>query len=403
MAALALALCFVFNMAGRGLGDAYTVFLLPLSAEFQWTRGQATSVFSTYLLATGLAGPITGWAFDRWGPRVVYPVGVVCIGGSWALAASLAHLWQFQLVIGVLCGIGVSALGMVPASSLVSRWFRANMSTAMAVVYAAFGAGAIAIIPLAQYLIEAQGWRDTYRLLGLIVLATLPLLALVPWKRIGAGHPDYARPASAAGAPSGTPLREAVRSPAFWLLTQVFFFTSLGMYTITVQTVALLVDAGFAPLEAATAYGVTGLLSVAGMTFAGWCADRLGYRPTATATFVGSVIGIVALLALSYRPSQWLLAAFVLPFGICQGARGPLIASLCARIFPGTGFATIYGTIFACASIGMALGSWMSGVLHDITGGYQVGIYFSIGCIFLAAMPFWVSDRLAWRRSPSVL
>src|SRR5882672_11185359 len=42
-AAAVLASCFALNMFGRGLGDTYVVFLLPLEREFGWTRSQLRS------------------------------------------------------------------------------------------------------------------------------------------------------------------------------------------------------------------------------------------------------------------------------------------------------------------------------------------------------------------------
>lgn len=71
-AATVLFLCFAFNMLGRGVADAYIVFLLPLGTEFGWSRSQLSSVFSIYLVVVGLAAPLTGMLFDRFGPRIVY-------------------------------------------------------------------------------------------------------------------------------------------------------------------------------------------------------------------------------------------------------------------------------------------------------------------------------------------
>ncbi len=395
MPALVLALCFVFNMLGRGLGDSYIVFLLPLGNEFGWSRSEVSSVYSIYLVVVGLSAPATGWMFDRFGPRAVYATGFLSLGAGFFLAGGLTQLWQFQLCVGVLGGIGVSALGMVAASSLIRRWFRRNMSTALAVAYAGFGLGEILIVPLTQYLIGAQGWRETYRILGVTLLVLLPFVALLPWRAFAAGNDDY-QAHQRSLAPEGTfsALARALRTPGYWLLVQVFVFTALAMYTVVVQMVAYFVDIGFAPLQAASAFGTSGLLSVMGMIATGWFCDRIGYRATATATFVSTFLGIALLLALSYRPSGELLVAFVLVFGIGQGARGPIIASIAARLFPGAGFSTIYGTIFACMSIGSALGSLMSGALHDLTGGYRASFFFSMGCVLLAVMPFWTSKTL---------
>jgi predicted MFS family arabinose efflux permease len=98
---------------------------------------------------------------------------------------------------------------------------------------------------------------------------------------------------------------------------------------------------------------------------------------------------------LSFFPSRWLVAPFVLLFGISQGARGPIVASIAAQVFRGPAFATIYGTIFACMSVGAALGSWISGALFDWTGGYRASFAFSLVCIAIAASPFWVARPLS--------
>src|SRR5690349_6164404 len=101
-------------MVGRGVADAFMVFVLPLSEEFGWKRAQVSSVYSAFLIVTGLAAPLTGMLIDRWGPRVVYPLGMVLLGTACLAASQLSQLWQFQLVIGLVSGLGVSMLGMVP-------------------------------------------------------------------------------------------------------------------------------------------------------------------------------------------------------------------------------------------------------------------------------------------------
>ncbi len=391
-----LILCFAFNMAGRGVADSYIVFLLPLSNEFGWSRAQVSSVYSIYLIVTGLAGPMTGIAFDRWGPRVVYPVGILSLGVGYFIAGGLSHLWQFYLFVGVMGGIAVSALGMIPASSLIRRWFRGNMTTAIAIAYAGMGSGALVMAPLAQYLIASIGWRETYRWLGGGLLALLPLIVLLPWKRLAAGHPDImtATGSYTAAARPKRPWGTVLRSREYWALVQVFFFTAFAMHGVIVQIVAYLVDVGFRPLEAATAFGMQGLLSVMGMIAAGWLSDRVGYRATATTSFVLTFTGVGLLMLLSFAPSHWALYGFVLIFGLSQGARGPIVSSLASKLFPGPGFATIFGTIFACMSIGSGLGSLASGLLHDMTGGYVASFVVSMTSIVLAGAPFWTTNVL---------
>ncbi|NYT61693.1 MFS transporter [Alcaligenaceae bacterium] len=415
LAGLALLLGFMFNVAGRGIGDTYIVFLLPLGSEFGWNRSELSGVYSVYMLSTGLFAPFVGMLFDRWGPRVVYACGLACLGSAYVLAGSLTQLWQFYLFVGVAGGMGVAALGMVPAASLISRWFRGNTGTALGIAYSGMGFGTLVIVPLAQYLTQSFGWRSTYHILGGSLLVLLPIALILPWRVLRAGRRDTPPPVpdapatvtaapaqrtAALGAASVDSLRAALKMPAFWALAQVFGFTGVAMYTILLQTIAFLVESGFAPLEAAGAFGVAGILSVIGVTTSGALADRIGYRRTITASFICTFLGVVCLLILSGYPSRWVLFCFIALFGIAQGARGPIVSTLCAKLFPGGALGTIYGTIYACMSVGAAVGSLVSGVLHDLTGGYQASFLFAMLSVLIAVIPFWTSADL--RRFGSV-
>ena len=411
MALVVLLICFVFNMLGRGVGDTYVTFLLPLETEFGWSRSELSSVYSIYMVANGLSAPFVGVLFDRWGPRLVYLLGVGSLGLGYFLAGNLTQLWQFHLCIGLAGGIGISAIGMVPSASLISRWFPHSTSTAIGIAYAGFGAGTLLLVPFAQYLNQTVGWRDAYHVLGGTLLVTFPLVMLLPWRviRAGLGARDREgnlpiertqsviptkQSASTAGAPKTSPLRAALRHSGFWGLAQAFFFTSVVVYTVLVQMIAYLVSTGFTPIEAASAFGFAGILSVLGVASAGRLADVLGARRTATLTFICTTLGLASLLALSYFPSHWFLMSFVAFFGIAQGARGPIISGLCSKLFPGKGLATIYGATYACMSVGAAFGAMMSGLLYDWTGGYQASIIFSMLNVVLAVSPFWVYREL---------
>jgi MFS family permease len=373
-------------MFGRGLGDTYAVFLLPLERDLGWTRSELTSVYSIYLLVNGCTAPFVGLLFDRLGPRWVYGTGMASLGAAMLLAGGLTQLWQFYLFIGILVGVGVSLNGMVPASALLARWYRERLSTAIGIAYSAFGVGTVLFVPLVQFLVGEYGWRASYRILGWILIVLAPLVVLaVPWKTFAAGGARH----EAQKAGEGWTLRAALRSPVFWGLIQVFFCTAAGMFSIVVQLVAFFVEAGFSPLAAATAFGIVGLFSATSVMGSGLVAERFGYRQTVTASIAGTVSGMGLLIALTLAPSWFLLALFVAVFGFCMGVRGPIVSSVSARYFAGPRVATIYGVVYASNAVGAALGAFAGGLLHDLTGGYRAGLCMAIVLMLLAAMPFW--------------
>ena len=381
-------------MFGRGLGDTYVVFVLPLERDYGWTRSQLTSVYSIYLLMHGFTSPLVGMIFDRVGPRWVYTTGLACMCGAFFLAAGLSNLWQFYLFVGGMVGIGVSLTGMVPGSALLARWYRERLSTAIGIAFSATGVGTIIFVPLSQELVGDYGWRLAYRVLGTALLILVPVVAfLVPWNRFYAGHPERVQSARVSGGGDWT-LRSAMRTPLYWGLCQVFFFTATAMFTVIVQLVAFFVDVGFSPITAASAFGALGLMSAISVMGSGFTADRFGYRQTITATFVGTATGMAMLLVLTYVPSHLLLVLFVPVFGLCMGVRGPIVSSISTRYFAGPNVATIYGTIYATNAIGAAFGSLMGGLLHDLTGGYRAALAVALVCVLMASTPFWTVPAL---------
>jgi MFS family permease len=384
-----LATCFIFNMFSRGIGDAFTVMVLPLEREFGWSRAQVTGIYSAYLLVSGLAGPVVGALFGRFGPRLVYTAGCAAAGLALLAVGSLERLWQFYLVIGLAMGVGVALIGMVPASALLARWYSRRLSTMIGIAFSAMGLGALVIVPIAQQLVVSYEWRGAYRLLGWCVIAVAVGQSFaVPWSRFAAGDPRIeAQHAANAGAEQWT-LRKAMATPVYWGMVRVFFFTAMGMYTVLVEVVSYLIDLGVAPIAAASAFGAMGMLSVTSVMSSGFLSDRFGTRPTAMASFAGTALGICLFFALSFSLSLPALAASIIVYGLCQGARGPLVSALAAKRFAGRGHATIYGTILATNAIGAAVGSLAAGLLHDVTGGYRASFVFALVSIALAALPF---------------
>jgi MFS family permease len=382
-----LALCFALSVVGRGLGESFTVFLKPISESFGWDRAQVVSLYSLAALAGGLASPLIGRLFDRSGPRAVYSLGLILLGGAFLIAAHAQHLWQFQLSLGLCVGLGIALIGNVPNSILLGRWFGPRLPTAMAILYSATGAGVLILLPASQVLIDHVGWRGAYQIFGgVTVFLVLPLL-LLPWRLFTTGSPKLARDAADFADESWT-LLSAMRHHAFWALFSTFFFTAIGMYAIAPQIVAYLIDAGFPPLQAATAWGFSGIVLLFGMLGVSSLDGIIGRRPSVLFSYVISILGIIMLWLLQWYPNFWLLTAFVVCFGSMIGSRGPLLTAIAMKIFRGEHVGTIFGAISIGTGLGSAFGSWGGGLIHDWTHSYNPLIAFSLVSVILGMIPF---------------
>jgi MFS family permease len=389
-----LALCFALSVIGRGLGESFTVFLKPISESFGWDRAQVVSVYSLAALAGGLASPLIGRLFDRSGPRAVYSLGLLLLGGAFLIAAHAQQLWQFQLCLGLCVGLGIAFIGNVPNSILLGRWFGPRLPTAMAVVYSATGAGVLILLPASQVLIDHLGWRGAYQVFGGATLILLVPLLLLPWRLFSTGSPHLARSAAAELADEGWTLLGAMRHHVFWALFSTFFFTAIGMYAISPQVVAYLIDAGFPPLQAATAWGFSGVVLLFGMLGVTWLDGIIGRRPSVLLSYACSIVGIIMLWLLQWYPNFWMLTGFVVCFGSMIGSRGPLISATAMKFFRGERVGTIFGAISIGSGLGSALGSWSGGLIHDWTHSYNPLLAFALLAVILGMIPFLIVPAL---------
>jgi MFS family permease len=397
-ALLVLALCFAANMVGRGTIDAYPVFMLPLEQEFGWARTEASGVYSLAFTVVGTVGPLIGFAFDRFGPARMYLAGIALLFGASLIASRADTIWEFYLTVGVLYGLGLACLGPVPMATLLSRWFSRRLNTALALAYASGGLGLLVMAPTAQVLIDQLGWRDAYVVLAVLVLGLLPVPLLIWWLRAADGSPEHReRSTVRPGEPalSGITLAQALRMGAFWGLVWTFCFTGIGMYTVILQTPAYLVEVGYTPQQAASAFGLVGLLAPIGMVVFGALADRYGRRRMVLVSYAFTVFGIFCLAQLLRGPSLVWLAGFVGFFGISFGSRGPAISTIAAAIFRGPWMGRIYGFITIGMGLGGGIGSALGGVWHDLTGGYLVGMIFAMVMVSAGSLPFFVVARIA--------
>ena len=394
LALVVLGLAFLLMALARGASETFTVLLLPISSTFGWDRAQTVSVYSIGALCVGLAAPFVGRLFDHSGPRAVYAIGLILIGAGFSVAAFAQHLWQLQLSIGLAVGLGSACLGQVTGALLVSRWFGPRLPTAIAVVASSMGAGVLLLVPLTQILVDRAGWRGAYHILGgAMLISVLPLL-LLPWRRIAAGAGHVARTAQSHAADDPWTLGSAMRHHAFWALTSIYFFTGTGMFSISVQVVTYLVEVGFPPLQAATAWGFSGVLLVIGMLTVSWLDGLLGRRRAILLAYGLTLLGILMLWSLSRHPNVWLLAGFLFCFGSTMGSRGPLVAAAAMSIFRGKRVGTIIGTITIGSGLGSAIGSWAGGLIHDWSHSYDLVFVFAIGSVILGMMPFLVAPAL---------
>src|SRR5262249_30748738 len=90
---------------------------------------------------------------------------------SLVVGAHVHAAWQLYVTFGILAALGMSAAGWVPSVVLIRAWFPARVGTALGAASAGIGVGIFALVPFAQLLIDALGWRWALRVLALVIVA----------------------------------------------------------------------------------------------------------------------------------------------------------------------------------------------------------------------------------------
>ena len=400
-ATLVVILAFVMNLLSRGIGETFAVFLLPIESEMGWTRTTLAGIYAIYMGAHGLAAVVIGWFVDRVGPRVVYTIGLLAYGSAFLLAQFGTEPWHFYLTTGVMAGIAMTAIGMTTATVLITRWYHGprarQLSPAIGIAYSGMGAGVILWIPITNQLIEMLGWRETYRTLGIILCVLAVIVYVLPWSKLQLTPLPLSRFGSVLGGSKDGHLRAALKTKMFWLLFVIMFITAVAMYLVGPQMVAYLVSVGFDSTVASLAFSINGFLTVFGIAGTGWLARYFGMKRVATISYAMSITAVILLACLTVVPVMALLALAILPLGLSQGARGPIVSVQASQAFSGQGLGAIYGAITMGVGLGGMSGAWLSGVFYDVTGGYVLSYSVSVVCALAGVGLFWsmreVPDR----------
>ncbi len=386
-----------------GVWYSFSVFIISIIREFGWTRAEASSIFSLFILSQALMGYGAGYLQDRMGPRIVVPLGAVFLAIALALTSRAQNLWQFQLTYGILAGCGISFLGFVSHSAFLPRWFERKRGLALGIAMSGIGFGMLLVVPYVERLIAAHGWRNAYLYLACFVLFFVGPINLVfnrrepaqvnqypdgdpPDAEFSGDHPKRGlRVVDPEWAAVDWNLKNAFKTRRFWILMAMFFSVSFANQSILLHSVSAMVDSGIDSKAAAYFFGIAGISGSAGKILFGYLSDILGREKTKLIADVMAAIGIGALMAISIFKGP-LPLLFGLFFGMGYGAVAPLIPAITADIFLGKDFGEIFAVIAFGGGIGGAVGAYATGLLRDLAGSYELAFITCIVLIFASCL-----------------
>ena len=387
----------LFLLWGSGY-NTFGVFFTPLLKEFHGSHASISLCATAIVLFTGAAAPVAGWLIKLVDVRLVMGAGATLAGVSLlgiSRAASFNHLLGWYALLGV--GLGGST--MVPASLILTNWFKERRGTVLGLATAGMELGGVIMTLLSARLISTNSWRLAYVVLALpVFLIVLPLIVTVVRARpespaeAAAGEAGPAVPSNSLfAAEEGLEIREAFRKRSFWLLGLAQFCFGLGVAGALIHLVPLMLKAGYSVASGALALSSVHALITVGKPTMGAVGDYIGARKALAAGFAVCALGIL-LMGDAARVAILALGIFFYAFTLATPIA--LVPVILLEIAGSRSLGTLFGLLFFMQTVGAAIGPIIVGWVFDITGSYVAGYTLSAAIFFGAALSILGCDEV---------
>jgi len=362
---------------------SFGIFFKPLAAEFNWTRAMTSGAFSLYMLSRGGFGILTGWATDRYGPRITVAAGGFFIGLGLLLTSQISTLWQLYIFYSLLVGLGVS-VAFAPLVATVARWFIERRGLAMGIVLAGIGLGTAIMPRPAGYFIDTYGWSTSYIIMGASALALIVLAALLlrrsPEEKglLPYGGTEVAKSSNLVAEKGGISLREATRTRPFWVLFVITILFATCLYMVMVHIVLHATDLEISEDVARSFLAVIGISTIFGRLAVGWLSDAIGRKPALAICLFSQAATVFALMGISGVGTFYVFAVI---FGLAYGGVVTQLPLIAGELFGLHSIGAIVGLEMLGTSLGGAIGPVLGGYVFDVTNSYHYA--FLVGAIGL--------------------
>ncbi|MBA2606753.1 MAG: MFS transporter [Acidobacteria bacterium] len=394
--------------------------LLQMGTVTAQTKDSVTGLAAglTFLLA-GIFSLVVGLLIQKYSLRMLMLAGSVILGSGLAFYSQAGAPWQIYLSHSLL-GLSLGLVGVMVQTVLIANWFRRKRGLAMGIVLTGTSFGGALISIVARPLIESYGWRAALLMISSIVwFILIPAVLFLVKDRASDVGANFDGDADISGqlksenlsekenrkskiqnlqSETGMSFGEAVKTPAFWLLSlcaaAIFYpiFTTSQQFILHIQSPRI----GATAAQAATAQSLLFVTSVGGKFLFGFLSDKL---PTVRVMLICCGVMFLATLILLGFLTADTVFWFLLPFGLGYGGTFVLIQLLAMEFFGLRDIGKVLGALTVIETLGGFLGSVITGRLASAAGGdystafYGVTIAAGLSFLCVAALNFFVPPK----------
>ena len=394
---------FAALLVAAGLRAAPGVLMIPLGANFGWSRATISTAAAVGICLYGLVGPFAAALMQTVGIRRTMMGGLALMAASTFASLWMSQPWQYILTWGVISGVGSGAVASVMGAAVVNRWFATCQGLIMGALTASTATGALVFLPFMAWLSRHGAWQPVVWFVCIACAVLIPVVALlvpehpadIGTERFGAT--ESAPPRLPRGAPSAMlaidALRTASRSPTFWLLFGTFFVCGLTTNGLVgTHLIAYCGDHGIPPVQAAGLLSLMGLFDLFGTTGSGWLTDRYSSRKLLFAYYTLRGLSLLFLPFTLHNGAEG-LGWFAVFYGLDWIATVPPTVRLTTEAFGRENTGVIYGWIGASHQLGASMAAFGAGAIRTLAGDYQLAFWIAGSLCLLAGTSFLTIGR----------
>jgi MFS family permease len=391
---IAAAVALSMTASSATAAPVFSVFIQPWSDEFGWSRTAISGIFSFATVMAAFAGPLVGSGLDRYGGRMILGAGALLISAS-LISISFASNLIFLYAAFSVGRVAMMNIQNLASHTVIANWFIQRRALATAFVINGNRLGLAFWPMIAGAVVLASGWRTAFWVLGLsaAVLSLAPLIFIVARRPDEIGlYPDGLTPLPPIPgeklpmADHSWTAKEAVRTPAFWLLMAAHTGMMVAGGGSGVHRVPFFLGQG---LEGSLV-GPMLFVQAIGMITGGFFAAAL-MRKFPQRRVIGSfMLGTTAtMLLILHVPPNGMAVLYGFAEGVFSGGAFAMLPVLYSDYFGRQSIGTIRGITHPVVMVANAAGPLLAGIIFDVRGDYSLAFQIFGTVTLIGAILVW--------------
>jgi MFS family permease len=340
----------------------FSSFVLPMQHELHWDSASIMGALTLGFTVWGGVAYAVGAAIDRGHGRAVMCAGSLLAGVGFFGWSLVSQPWMLYAVWQLL-GAAMAMTLYDPAFMVLAKRYPQRYRDAITALTLVGGFASTLSFPVVNALLAWVGWRDTLRVLGVLLL-----LVVVPLHAWALRGPGLVAAVHSVDARADATLRQALHAPAFWLLACSFTLYALASAALWAHVMPIFASKGFDPLQATAVLVWFGPAQVLGRVLYAWLGRGLSLRRLGAVVLLGIPL---AMLVLALAQQQGPLLVFAVLFGMANGlvtiVRAAIVPEYYGRAHVGRISGLMSGLSLLARAAAPLLAAWMLLWL----GGYQ--------------------------------